>query len=184
MSLSMSKPRRIQYAGAIDSSVMSSWVLCQHDRLACTCAILNLFPSLGRCNKLRRNCQNLRRSWAGHIHRFSSDTFLVPVNPTVGCLLARYAPRPALKVGQATWSASLEALLVGHEDWVHSLAWQPGAGSSPHQSALPHANHLKGGEDSAAVTSAAEGAQQRLTLLSASMDRTMMLWRPDTGTGT
>ena len=48
----------------------------------------------------------------------------------------------------------MDALLVGHEDWVFSAAWQPQlvAGSAP-------------------------------CLLTASMDRTMMLWRPEPSAG-
>ena len=49
---------------------------------------------------------------------------------------------------------------VGHEDWVHSVAWQPPLTRS----------------DGSAV-------EQPLCVLSASMDRTMMLWRPDPGVG-
>ena len=48
---------------------------------------------------------------------------------------------------------------MGHEDWVHSVAWQP-PGSL--QEGVP---------------------KQPLCVLSASMDRTMMLWRPDAATG-
>lgn len=48
----------------------------------------------------------------------------------------------------------MAALLVGHEDWVFSAAWQPRlvAGTAP-------------------------------CLLTASMDRTMMLWRPEPSAG-
>ena len=46
---------------------------------------------------------------------------------------------------------------MGHEDWVHSVQWQPANTK----------NHTK----------------QALCLLSTSMDRTMMLWRPDAATG-
>jgi len=55
----------------------------------------------------------------------------------------------------------MEALLVGHEDWVFSAAWQPDQASVPSvpaESAVP-------------------------CLLSASMDRTMMLWRPEASSG-
>ena len=52
-------------------------------------------------------------------------------------------------------TVTMEALLVGHEDWVFSVAWQPDQGAEP---AAP-------------------------CLLSASMDRTMMLWRPEASTG-
>lgn len=67
---------------------------------------------------------------------------------------SRYAPRQTFTTGDDSWSVVLEALLIGHEDWVHSLAWQP---------------NLSPG--------------QRPCLLSAAMDRTMMLWRPDKSTG-
>ncbi len=53
-------------------------------------------------------------------------------------------------------TVTMEALLVGHEDWVFSAAWQP---------------------DQDAAESAAP------CLLSASMDRTMMLWRPEASSG-
>eukprot|EP00741_Cyanophora_paradoxa_P006330 tig00000980_g6137.t1 len=61
--------------------------------------------------------------------------------------------------GRARFTAALEALLSGHEDWVYGLAWHP---------PVPRPG----------------GAPERpLCLLSASMDRTMALWRPDPGTG-
>ena len=50
---------------------------------------------------------------------------------------------------------------MGHEDWVHSVAWQP-----------PRSRGNAG-----------EAAEQPLCVLSASMDRTMMLWRPDPDLG-
>ena len=53
-------------------------------------------------------------------------------------------------------TVTMEALLVGHEDWIFSAAWQP---------------------DQDAAESAAP------CLLSASMDRTMMLWRPEASSG-
>ncbi len=52
-------------------------------------------------------------------------------------------------------TVTMEALLVGHEDWVFSAAWQPDQDA---ESAAP-------------------------CLLSASMDRTMMLWRPEASSG-
>ena len=67
--------------------------------------------------------------------------------------LYRYAPRSRLRTLHSTYQAGLQGLLLGHEDWVHSVTWQPGVG------------------------------QQEPCLLSSSMDRTMMLWRRDTDTG-
>ena len=49
-------------------------------------------------------------------------------------------------------------MLIGHEDWVHSVAWQPPPAAE-----------------------AGAGAPRRPCLLSASMDRTMALWRPEAG---
>ena len=53
------------------------------------------------------------------------------------------------------WEAKLDALLVGHDGWVYSVRWQP----------------CKAGEP------------QPLALLSASMDRTMIVWSPDPASG-
>ena len=52
-------------------------------------------------------------------------------------------------------TATVDALLIGHEDWVFSAAWQPAQYAAP---AVP-------------------------CLLSASMDRTMMIWRPEASSG-
>jgi elongator complex protein 2 len=73
----------------------------------------------------------------------------------------RYAPQPSFLVDKQTFSVGMEALLVGHEDWVFSVAWQP--------------HHEEQHED---------GVPPVPCLLSASMDRTMMLWRPETTSGT
>jgi len=65
-----------------------------------------------------------------------------------------YAPKPQLRLGgrgagrQKTVAVVCEALLAGHEDWVHGVRWMV----------------------------AGDGDQQ-LTLLSSSMDRTMILWQ-------
>ena len=60
---------------------------------------------------------------------------------------------------------------MGHEDWVHSVQWQP-----PQQTRPPPQGPQAQGEGVGEVA-------QPLCLLSTSMDRTMMLWRPDPGTG-
>ena len=72
------------------------------------------------------------------------------------CLMwnVRYAPKAGFSAGEVAFTAVLEAVLIGHEDWVHSVAWQPQA-----------------------------ACEERPCLLSASMDRTMALWRPDAATG-
>lgn len=39
--------------------------------------------------------------------------------------ISRFAPRPEFTAGQYTYCCMLEALLIGHEDWVHSAQWSP-----------------------------------------------------------
>ncbi|XP_017275350.1 elongator complex protein 2 [Kryptolebias marmoratus] len=58
----------------------------------------------------------------------------------------------------SAFAVSLETVLAGHENWVYGLHWQPPV--------------FKGGE-----------LQQPLCLLSASMDKTMILWAPEEGSG-
>lgn len=64
-----------------------------------------------------------------------------------------YIEGPIFKADGKSWQVSLESLLVGHEDWVYSVQWQP---PTPSQS---------------------------MCVLSASMDRTMMIWKPDLKSG-
>jgi elongator complex protein 2 len=54
--------------------------------------------------------------------------------------------------------AALESVLHGHDDWVYSVCWQPPL-------------LVEGGK------------HQPMCLLSASMDRTMLIWRPEEETG-
>uniref|UniRef100_A0AAQ5X0N2 Elongator complex protein 2 n=1 Tax=Amphiprion ocellaris TaxID=80972 RepID=A0AAQ5X0N2_AMPOC len=58
----------------------------------------------------------------------------------------------------SVFAVSLETVLAGHENWVYGVHWQP--------------PFYKGGE-----------LQQPLSLLSASMDKTMILWAPEEGSG-
>ncbi|OAE19684.1 hypothetical protein AXG93_1847s1490 [Marchantia polymorpha subsp. ruderalis] len=84
--------------------------------------------------------------------------------------LRTFIDGPIFKVRDVVWQVSLESLLLGHEDWVYSVRWQP-----------PIAGHL--GIDSGTVSSEEQVAEEAMCVLSASMDRTMMIWKPSTESG-
>lgn len=73
--------------------------------------------------------------------------------------LTSYIEGPIFVIGSTCYQASLESLLIGHEDWVYSVEWQPPL-------------MLNGSE-----------YRQPMSILSASMDKTMMIWRPERTTG-
>jgi elongator complex protein 2 len=75
--------------------------------------------------------------------------------------LASYIEGPVLVAGSSSYQISLESLLIGHEDWVYSVEWQP------------------------PLTSSVEGIDfyQPQSILSASMDKTMMVWQPEKTSG-
>ncbi|XP_031251939.1 elongator complex protein 2 [Pistacia vera] len=75
--------------------------------------------------------------------------------------LASYIEGPVFVAGPSSYQISVESLLIGHEDWVYSVQWEP-------PSAAP--------SDGIAY-------QQPLSILSASMDKTMMIWQPEKTTG-
>ncbi|CAL8296481.1 unnamed protein product [Lota lota] len=62
------------------------------------------------------------------------------------------------EVKERVFAVSLETVLSGHENWVYGVHWQP--------------PRYEGGQ-----------LQQPLSLLSASMDKTMILWAPEEGSG-
>lgn len=73
--------------------------------------------------------------------------------------LALYIKGPVFVAGSNSFQVSMESLLIGHEDWVYSVEWQP-------------PSIINGNE-----------CYQPQSLLSASMDKTMMIWQPEKTTG-
>ncbi|CAO2830138.1 unnamed protein product [Amaranthus hypochondriacus] len=71
--------------------------------------------------------------------------------------LASYIEGPLFVSGPSTYQISLESLLIGHEDWVYSVQWQPPSSTSTEN----------------------DGYLQSQSILSASMDKTMMIWKPE-----
>lgn len=103
------------------------------------------------------------RIWA--ISQLSSKT-----GDSDDCLssLTRFATKPQfIDSLNRMHQASLEALLIGHEDWVHSVAWKPSKQAERNRNNDLHNS----------------GSQSSPCLLSASMDRTMSLWVPDKSSG-
>lgn len=75
--------------------------------------------------------------------------------------LSSYIEGPVFVAGSSSYQVSLESLLIGHEDWVYSAEWQP-----------PSSSSLEG-----------IACYQPQSILSASMDKTMMIWQPERNTG-
>ncbi|KAJ7943101.1 elongator complex protein 2 [Quillaja saponaria] len=73
--------------------------------------------------------------------------------------LSSYIEGPVLVAGSSSYQISLESLLIGHEDWVYSVEWQPPS-----------------------VTTR-DACYQPQSILSASMDKTMMIWQPEKTSG-
>ncbi|XP_024992104.1 elongator complex protein 2 isoform X2 [Cynara cardunculus var. scolymus] len=73
--------------------------------------------------------------------------------------LAYYIKGPVFLAGSFSYQVSLESLLIGHEDWVYSVEWQP-------SSLVDNSSY------------------QPQSILSASMDKTMMIWQPERTTVT
>ncbi|RYR16108.1 hypothetical protein Ahy_B04g073063 isoform A [Arachis hypogaea] len=75
--------------------------------------------------------------------------------------LLSYIEGPVLVAGSSSFQISLESLLIGHEDWVYSVQWQPPLVDSVERDAY----------------------YQPQSILSASMDKTMMIWQPEKNSG-
>nr|ATB19569.1 putative ATELP2 [Cupressus duclouxiana] len=102
------------------------------------------------------------RIWKISFHSSLSD-FTEEAQSIHNISLKTYIEGPIFKLGTSVWQVSLESLLVGHEDWVYSVSWQP-----PLKSCIDNNNACW---------------IQPQSILSASMDRTMMIWRPERKTG-
>ncbi|XP_043695002.1 elongator complex protein 2 [Telopea speciosissima] len=99
------------------------------------------------------------RIWKMALHSSPDNTKVPYRKEEIG--LTSYIEGPVLIAGSSSYQISLESLLVGHEDWVYSVEWHPPSFSSD------------GGTD----------FYQPLSILSASMDKTMMVWQPEKTTG-
>lgn len=97
------------------------------------------------------------RIWKMALHVSTANSEVPYRKEDIG--LASYIEGPVLVAGTSSYQVSLESLLVGHEDWVYSVQWQP---------PLP---------------SSVDECQQPISILSASMDKTMMIWKPEKTTG-
>ena len=80
--------------------------------------------------------------------------------------LTSFAQKHAFRAASVQLQASIHGVLLGHEDWVHSVCWV-------HRSAQ-HADGAGAGD---------LPAVNELTLVTASMDRTVMLWAADPASG-
>ncbi|GAX74942.1 hypothetical protein CEUSTIGMA_g2388.t1 [Chlamydomonas eustigma] len=87
--------------------------------------------------------------------------------------IARYAPKPRFSVADRKLVTGLEALLIGHEDWLHSICWNPKA-STPLEAS---------GNSRSCSSFDMPRDRSSLQLLTSSMDRTMMLWKHDPVSG-
>ncbi|KAH6763057.1 elongator protein 2 [Perilla frutescens var. hirtella] len=95
------------------------------------------------------------RIWKMALHQSHAD------NRKEETSLASYIKGPIFLAGSFSYQISLESLLIGHEDWVYSVEWQP-----------PQSSAIDGIE-----------CYQPQSMLSASMDKTMMIWQPEKTTG-
>ncbi|KAM0015317.1 putative transcription factor WD40-like family [Helianthus debilis subsp. tardiflorus] len=73
--------------------------------------------------------------------------------------LAYYIKGPVFIAGSFSYQVSLESLVIGHEDWVYSVEWQPPSLTENGSCYQPQ------------------------SILSASIDKTMMIWQPERTTG-
>ena len=70
------------------------------------------------------------------------------------------------------WRVSLESVLPGHEEWVYSLDWHPSL-RKPRDASAQYTD----------IDPSQAGRPVQFLLLSASMDRSMILWAPEQSSG-
>ena len=108
-------------------------------------------------------------------------------------VLAELSSGPSFETPGASWQVELDGLLIGHEDWVHSLTWQPPIRQivspiSPSHLPFPLVTLAETSTAPSTLLSTNRGPpcgnlMQPLRLLSSSMDRTVLMWRPESGAG-
>lgn len=110
--------------------------------------------------------------------------------------LTAYAPQHTFAAAGKKLLASIHGVLLGHEDWVHSVAWIPRY--DPAAAAVASTNIQSTNRFAEMPVDGGPGApegsqggscslqaqpQHSLQLLTASMDRTIMIWGPDKASG-
>lgn len=100
---------------------------------------------------------------------------------TAVSFLTAYAPQHTLKAAGSSLVASIHGVLLGHEDWVHSVAWIPRY--EPSTAAPTASKGSSNGVRNMPMNQRTACQQQRLQLLTASMDRTIMIWGADKASG-
>jgi len=88
-----------------------------------------------------------------------SDRLLNSLSTQVGGVTSLSSKGYLFNCNNIKYIFILESVLSGHEDWVYSIHWKP-------------------------TVSGADGKKhQEMVIISASMDKTAMIWKPDTNTG-
>jgi hypothetical protein len=92
--------------------------------------------------------------------------------------LTSYAPRHEFQAAGKRLLASIKGVLLGHEDWVHSVAWVP-----RHQCKAATSPASFATSPTVIRHRCQPVEEQQLQLLTASMDRTIMMWSADRASG-